>query len=134
MFKKFSIILLILVFCSGCMEVNKNSPEFYPFTKWKSTDQNIIIYMNDDKTGYGSIKVANKYVDVYFEFYNGIRVYCYNLSDYGHKGTIPCLENWTINCSKDRFVATVVDTTYFKIGKEIVFELVRDKHNQGTVL
>ena len=41
-----------MVFCSGCMELDKNSPELYPFTKWQSKDGSVTMYIDDNTTGF----------------------------------------------------------------------------------
>ncbi|MBE6750441.1 MAG: hypothetical protein E7560_04690 [Ruminococcaceae bacterium] len=133
MFKKILIFLVIVIFCSGCYEVDENSPQFFPFTKWQSKDKSITLYISDDQIGYGSINIDDKNIDVYFDFYNGLRMWGSHYSEYFKEGTPITIEDWEMDCSEGEFTATVIDTTYFEIGEEIVFELVEEKIDESEI-
>ena len=60
MFKKLIvslILLIILLFSTGCMEDPPYALYNHPLSKWQSTDGNITIYIGSDYNGYGSFNV-----------------------------------------------------------------------------
>ena len=129
----FLSILIIVTFCCGCTDVDENSPQFFPNTKWQSEDKSITIYIADDENGYGSININNQEIDVYFWFFNGHRMLCYRSSDYWKNATTPCLENWGMDCSEGKFEVTIEETTYFWVGEKITFELVEENVDESEI-
>ena len=136
MFKKLIvslILLIILLFSTGCTEDPPYALYNYPLSKWQSIDGNITIYIGSDHKGYGNFIVEKQNINVVFEFYLDVRCWCYSIDDYWNGGTIDSVENWQTKCSDGKFIATVEKTTYFEVGQEFTFVLVEDNLSEEDI-
>lgn len=134
--KKWGCFLLafILITFSGCRDYSDRSlkPCHQPNTKWISNDGKIEFTVLDKEEGYGATgKLV--YNDEEVEFfltcglYDSMTLYKINILDEVYVEDCDIYEEWVCKHeSKDRFIAIVEKTTFFKVGEEIVFHKLID--------
>lgn len=118
------LIIVILTTLSGCIEDDSNAPYKFPLSKWQTRDKSITMYVGSDGTGYGDFTINDKKVEIYYNYYLEVKIFCYNKNDYWKNGTVDTLEVWETKCDEKNIFITVSETTYFEVGQEIVLELV----------
>ena len=118
------ITVIILMF-SGCQNpiIAARRPTGQNNTKWVSEDGVLTFYVDENYTATGIYAGSDKHINLYLvtDYGTGMHVYPMNWID----ATLDPeyrYELWDCDFkSKTRFVATVIETTFFEVGQEITF-------------
>ena len=128
--KKIAIffIILNLCFCASCVD----SDIFLPTsTKWRSKNKNIEFVVDSSGNQVGTIVLDEEKIDFFAICTYGYTMYLYPIENFDNRLDAECFEIWTYAIKKNKVIVTVVETTYFDVGIEIVFELVETLHNKA---
>jgi len=126
------VSIVILLLSRGCRippifdpTIVDKKPTGQPNTKWVSADESIVLYVDEDHTVTGTMKIGreNIGINVYFEKEAGTGMMIFPKKMLEEDDVITEeLEYWS--CwykSKKEFVATVKTTTFLKVDQTIVF-------------
>lgn len=97
-------------------------------TRWRSEDESITLVVHSDRVRSGKMSVADGQTIWFYLYTDGAADMwlCSSKTSDMHWITGEYIyEYWQCSCVSEReFVATVVDTTYFTEGQEIVFHRI----------
>ena len=132
--KKISCLILALLLpflFSACKNpiIMARSPFRQEDTKWASDDGTINFYVDSDRKATGEMVVDGECIEFYItdNMAAEISIYDKRVLDDEFIKEEDMYENWICSYkSKDRFVATVEKTTYFKVGQKISFKKIKE--------
>ena len=125
--KYFSILIIILLFCSACQNpiVAARRPTSQANTKWKSEDGSIVFSVDNNNLATGEMIIDNETIEFCLSTDFGIDMYLFPIDVLNEDGPIDTSDRYELwICSyksKEKFVAKVEETTFFNIGDKITF-------------
>ena len=126
------LVFLLVLSMTGCFykQYYGNRPVDQPNTTWVAPEHNITIYMEDDVVGHGTMQVGEETIQ--FLFSNGISVEIelLRMDALDDNAVYPeeRFEYWTGDFKHDdHFTATVIESTYFSPGDQIIFYRLDEK-------
>lgn len=117
-------VALVILFCTKYKSYLGKRPLDQPGTTWVSEDRSIVIHVGENHQGRGTIDLANGTIQFIYCDGLGVEIELYSIEAEGRLGLYPeeRYESWRGNFARDDyFVATVQETTFFKVGEEIAF-------------
>ncbi len=120
------VILLVVLTCSACENpfTYARKPTNQPNTTWVSSDETIVFTVSSTCDTTGQMVVNGEVVEFCLTTYPGSVMNLYDtvVLDTNIETPESRYEQWTCSYkSKAFFIATVKDTTFFEVGKEISF-------------
>lgn len=114
--KKVSSFALCVVLCllslAGCRIKQCNTPMDYPYTKWVSKDNSIVLYVGGDKIGFGSVKLNDETADMYFTACNYEKAFMCGYIDSFYANARGVVNTWGIEkCNEDIAVLKSLDSS-----------------------
>ena len=128
----FFLIFIIAVVLYGMYiyRYEGKRPSDQPDTEWISEDGSIKFYVDENLYATGSMNIKDTEIPFIFSGeIRGERIHIYAIEAKGREGLYPeeRYETWRGNFKrKDKFIVTVEETTYFKVGQKITFYRVDD--------
>ena len=109
----------------GCVPPKwaENHPNAFPDTIWATADNSVVIEIDTFSGHYkrGYINIGNETLEVFFSLPKRPDI-CVRTAAQIESGEAECLESWNAQTpEKDKFVVTVMKTTYFNVGDTLTF-------------
>ena len=123
----FVICICMICVLTGCVykAFYGNRPSDQPETTWSSADGSIIMYIDSEGIGHGTLYIENEIVEFLYANGPGPELYLYlptAVDDTGVWHYEYMLEEWYgIYRSDNHFKAIVKNTTFFEEGQKILF-------------
>lgn len=129
-------LVLIMLTLSGCVpsKWSENHPNAFPDTIWATTDNLVIIEIDNFSDGYkrGYINTGNETLEVFFSLPTRPDV-CVKTKEQIEANNGECLESWEAQTpEKDKFIIKVKKTTFFNIGDVLTFYKVGENTNNDN--
>ena len=128
------LVLIISIFV-GCVPEKwaKYHPSSFPDTIWATKDNKVIIEV-DGFGGYTSIYINqnNEKIELYSEFRTEPGEFYIETKESIVEEEFQYLECWDPEVYEDKFVVTVVETTYFNVGDVLTFYNVGENTNNDN--
>lgn len=123
------LLLLVLLFCSACQNpiIAGRRPCSQPNTKWMSEDETIEFTVNADNCATGKMILDGETIEFYManDTGSGMHLFPIEVLEDSIIDTNDEYEYWLCSFeNKGKFIANVKSSTYFNVGKKIVFHRV----------
>lgn len=133
MIKKILIVFCVFLIsvCCACRDPDLFPPEL---TKWSNEDGTIQFIAVTSERSIGTMVINGEKIKFFIIFDYTFEMYLYPIEQYYYDESLyQDIEEWSHARKDGKIIATVVKSTYFQVGQEIIFNLVEENVDEDEI-